>query len=244
MRDFLNHHSRGMLFLEKAVLVFRNETLTQVREDFIKELSQFHAAKHDFSHEFFLRSMLKFGNQPIRIELNRDEEPQSVKVNLYAYNSETVLITLDYPNSWVLSYLRSQLEVYVERGTDTSLVLDVSDYRAKARLEKALNKRHVLHYQISYSFNERFISKLYSDFANFSFGNIYVDEEEVQKNHFYTILQCPIGASQDALRDSYKRLAKAYHPDKILQEAPHMIKHYTQKFQLLQEAYSALRSVS
>ncbi len=244
MRDFLSNHSRGMLFLEKAVLVFRNETLSEAREEFIKELSQFHAAKHDFSHEFFLRSMLKFGNQPIRVELNRDEEPQNVKVNLYAYNSDTVLISLDYPNSWVLSYLRSQLEVYVERGTDTSLVLDVSDYGAKARLEKALNKRHVLHYQISYSYNERFISKLYSDFANFSFGTLCRDEDDVQKNHFYTVLQCPIGASQDALKDSYKRLAKAYHPDKILQEAPHMIKHYTQKFQLLQEAYSALRIVS
>ena len=241
MRGFLNHHSRGMLFLEKAVLVFRNETLTEVREEFIKELSQFHAAKHDFSHEFFLRSMLKFGNQPIRIELNKDEEPQNIKVNLYAYNSDTVLITLDYPNSWVLNYLRSQLEVYVERGTDTSLVLDVSDYKAKARLERALNKRHVLHYQISYGFNERFISKLYSDFAGFSFGTIYDDDEEKQKTHFYSVLQCPIGASQDALKESYKRLAKVYHPDKVNQEAPHMIKHYTQKFQLLQEAYSALR---
>ena len=242
MRNFLNHHSRSMLFLEKAVLVFRNETLTHSRETFIKELSQFHATKHDFSHEFFLRSMLKFGNQPIRVELNRDEEPQNVKVNLYAYNSDTVLISLDYPNAWVMSYLKSQLQVYVERGTETSLVLDVSDYKAKARLEKSLNKRHVLHYQINYSFNDRFISKLYSDFAKFSFGNLCMDEEEIQKNHFYSVLQCPIGASQDALKDSYKKLAKVYHPDKILQEEAYMIKHYTQKFQLLQEAYAALRA--
>lgn len=243
MRDFLHRHSRGMLFLEKAVLVFRNETLREAREEFINELSRFHAAKHDFCHEFFLRSMLKFGNQPIRIELNRDEEPQNVKVNLYAYNSDTVLISLDYPNSWVLNYLRSQLEVYVERGTDTALVLDVSDYRAKARLERALNKRHVLHYQISYSFNDRFLSKLYSNYATFSFKSLCQDEEELQKQHFYSILQCPIGASQDVLKDSYRRLAKAYHPDKVLQEAPHMIAHYTQKFQLLQEAYTALRHV-
>ena len=243
MRSFLNNHSRGMLFLSKAVLVFRNETLKEAREEFIKELSQYHAARHDFSHEFFLRSILKFGNQPIRVELNKSEEPQVVEVNLYAYDSDTVLITLDYPNSWVMSYLRSQLEVYVEKGTDISLVIDVSDYKAKERLEKALNKRHVLHYQINYNYNNRFISKLYSDFANFSFGNLCKDEEDEQKNHFYAILQCPIGASQDVLRNSYKRLAKAYHPDKILKEAPHMIKHYTQKFQLLQEAYSALRVI-
>ncbi|PNV83670.1 MAG: molecular chaperone DnaJ [Sulfurimonas sp.] len=243
MKDFLNHHSRGMLFLPKAVMVFRNEILAQQREVFINQLSQYHATKHDFSHEFFLRSLLKFGAQPIRIELNKQEEPQEIKVNLYAYNSYTVLISLEYPNSWILSYLRSQLEVYVERGTDISLVLDVSDYKAKARLERALYKRHVLHYQIKYSYNNRFMSKLYSDFAKYSFGSLCQEEEDAQKNHFYAVLQCPVGASQNKLRDNYKRLAKAYHPDKILQEAPHMVEHYTQKFQLLQEAYSALKII-
>ncbi len=241
MRDFLHHHTRGMLFLPKSVLVFRNETLAEVREQFLTQLSQYHAAQHDFSHEFFLRSMLKYGNQPIKIELNKLQEPQNIKVNLYAYNKDTVLITLDCPNSWVISYLRSQLEVYVERGTDISLVIDVSDYRAKSRLERALNKRNILHYQITYAYDNRFMSKLYSDFAHYSFGNLCKDEEERERNYFYMVLECPIGASQDVLKQSYKKLAKAYHPDKIANESPYMVKHYTQKFQLLQEAYSALR---
>ncbi|MCW9026926.1 MAG: J domain-containing protein, partial [Thiovulaceae bacterium] len=118
MKNFLNHHSRGMLFLPKAVLVFRNETLKEIREDFIRELSHHHAEVHEYEHEFFLRSMLKYGTQPIKIELDKLEEPEVVKVNLYAYDKHTVLISLDYPNSLVLSYMRSQLEVYVERGTD------------------------------------------------------------------------------------------------------------------------------
>ena len=244
MKEFLNHHSRGMLFLPKAVLVFRNETLREVREEFLNQLSQYHAAKNEFSHQFFLRSMLKYGTQPIKIELEKLEEPEVVKVNLYAYDKDTVLISLEDPNSWILNYMRSQLEVYVERGTDISLVIDVSDYKAKARLERALNKRHILHYQIQYTYDNHFMSKLYSDFANFSFGDLCSDEEEDETTQFYTVLECPIGASQDALKQSYKKLTKVYHPDKIFHENPHMIKHYTQKFQLLQEAYTALRVVS
>ena len=244
MKEFLNHHARGMLFLPKAVLVFRNETLTEVREEFLKQLSQHHAKKYEYSHEFFLRSMLKYGTQPIKIELNKLQDPENVKVNLYAYDRDTVLISLDYPNSWVINYLRSQLEVYVERGTDISLVIDVSDYKAKARLERALNKRHILHYQIQYTYDNHFMSKLYSDFANFSFGDLCKEEEREENQHFYTVLECPIGASQDALKKSYKKLVKVYHPDKIVHETPHMVKHYTQKFQLLQEAYEALRVVS
>ena len=244
MKDFLNHHARGMLFLPKAVLVFRNETLKEVREEFLKQLSQHHAKKNDFSNKFFLRSMLKYGTQPIKIELNKLQSPESVEVNLYAYDKDTVLISLNNPNSWVLNYLRSQLEVYVERGTDISLVVDVSDYRAKSRLERALNKRHILHYQIQYTYDNHFMSKLYSDFANFSFGDLCKVGNDGENTHFYTVLECPIGASQDALKKSYKKLVKVYHPDKIVHETPHMVRHYTQKFQLLQEAYTALRIVS
>jgi len=244
MKEFLHHHSRGMLFLPKAVLVFRNETLREVREEFLCQLSQHHAATHDFNHEFFLRSMLKFGTQPIKIELEKQEEPENVKVNLYAYDRDTVLISLDAPNSWVISYLRSQLEVYIEKGTDISLVVDVSDYKAKARLERALNKRHILHYQIQYTYDNHFMSKLYSDFASFSFGDLAKEDEDEEKKVFYTVLECPVGASQDALKKSYKKLTKVYHPDKVFHEAPHMVEHYTQKFQLLQEAYTALRVVS
>lgn len=244
MKNFLNHHSRGMLFLPKAVLVFRNENLKEVREEFLHELSEHHAKTHDFNHEFFLRSMLKFGTQPIKIELEKLQEPETVQVNLYAYDKNTVLISLDYPNAWVVSYLRSQLEVYVEKGTDVSLVIDVSDYKAKARLERALNKRHILHYQVQYTYDNHFMSKLYSDFASFSFGDLCNDEQEDENLHFYTVLECPIGASQDALKKSYKKLTKVYHPDKIFNDSPDMVKHYTQKFQLLQEAYTALKVVS
>ena len=244
MQEFLNHHARGMLFLPKAVLVFRNESLKELREEFLYQFSEYHAAKHDFSNKFFLRSMLKYGTQPIKIQLNSLQEAEIVKVKLYAYNKGTVLISLDTPNTWVINYLRSQLEVYIERGTDISLVIDVSEYKAKARLERALNKRHILHYQIQYTYDNHFISKLYSDFANFGFGDLCKDTQEDDNVEFYTILECPIGATQDALKKSYKKLTKVYHPDKIFHETPHMVKHYTHKFQLLQEAYTALRVVS
>ena len=243
MKDFLNHHSRGMLFLPKAVLVFRNESLTDVREEFLYQLSEHHAKTHDFNHEFFLRSMLKFGTQPIKIELEKLQAQEAVKVNLYAYDKDTVLISLDEENSWVLNYMRSQLEVYVERGTDLSLVIDVSDFKAKARLERALNKRHILHYEIQYTYDNHFMSKLYADFANFSFGDL-CKAQNGENTLYYTVLECPVGASQDALKKSYKKLTKVYHPDKIIHETPHMVEHYTQKFQLLQEAYTALRVVS
>ncbi len=97
---------------------------------------------------------------------------------------------------------------------------------------------------IHYTYDNHFISKLYSDFSSFSFGNLCKEDDDHVHKHFYTVLECPIGASQDALKKSYRKLAKVYHPDTISHENPNMLKHYTQKFQILQEAYTSLRIVS
>ncbi len=244
MLEFLNHHAKSMLFLRKSVLVFRNDTLKEIRQEFLKTLSRHHAKKHDFDHRFFLKALLKFGNYPIKIELDKMESPQIVDVNLYAYDKNTVLISLKEPNSWVMTYFRSQLNVYMERGTDDSMVLDLSTHKAKARFDRALGKRHILHYDIRYTYSNRFLSTLYADFASYSFGDLAEEERHAQYLKYYTILEVPVGASRDMLRKSYKKLVKIYHPDKVMAQEPYMVDYYTQKFQLLQEAYSTLRIVS
>ena len=198
--------------------MYKNIYKVDERKKYLTELSRHYAKKHDLSYEFFLRSMLKYETQVIKIELDKLQEQEVVKVKLYAYDEDTVLISLNYSNSWVLNYLRSQLKVYVERGTDVSLVVDVSDYKAKTRLERALNKRHILHYQIQYTYDNHFVSKLYSDFANYSFGDLCKAEEVDNNKQFFTVLECPIGADQDTLKKSYKKLVKIYHQLKTSQD--------------------------
>lgn len=244
MKDFLNHHCRGMLFLKNAVLVFKNEALKTIREEFLLHASQDLASQNEFSYKFFQRSLLRCVSRPIRIELDKKQKPESVKVNLFVYDKDTVLISLRSPNAWVMNYFRSQLQVYAEKGTDISLVIDVSDYKTKSRLDKTLNKRHILHYEIEYIYDNHFISKLYSDFASFSFGNLAKNDIIDKRVQFYTVLECPIGASKEILKRNYRKLAKVYHPDMIIHDEPRMLHHYTQKFQSIQEAYSALKEVS
>jgi hypothetical protein len=244
MAEFLNHHSRGMLFLKNAVLVFKNDALKSIRDEFLLNASQDLASKNEYSYKFFQRSLVKCSSRPIRIELDKIQKPEEIKVNLHVYDKNTVLISLRTPNIWVMNYFRSQLQVYVEKGTDISLVLDVSDYKAKERLDKTLNKKHVLHYEIKYIYDNHFISKLYSDFASFSFGNLAKNENLDKNVKFYTILECPVGASKEILKRNYRKLAKLYHPDTVSQQEPDMLDQYTEKFQRLQEAYTALKRVS
>ena len=241
MSDFLALHFDSMLLMPKAVLVFNNSAYTVQKRTFIEALSKTYAKTHEFSYEFYVRSMLRYRAKPIKIELYPQEVIQPVTVELFAHNSQSVEISLYVPNPWIMGYLQSQLGLYIREANAFSLFIDVASMQAKTRLERTLNKRDILHYRIEYRFDEHFVSRLYGEFGGFDFS------EEAQEHfdalmHYYTVLQCPIGAPQDTLKRSYKKLLRLYHPDKVHCESREMIHRYTQKFQMLQEAYTALVS--
>ena len=243
MDEFLNSHSQDMLFLPKSVLVFSNTSLFIEKEEFIHALCEYYTRDQETDNDFYLRSVLRYMKYPIKIELLEQERAEKIEVTLQARSSAEVHIKLDHPNRWVMSYLKSQLDLYVTQEGMMNLFLELPDNKSKSRLERALNKRHILHYEIQYTYDAFFMQNLYAEFGQFEYED-HTDDEIDEMLHYYTVLECPVGSSQDALKRSYKKLVKVYHPDKVHCENPDTVNHYTQKFQLLQEAYQALRIVS
>ena len=243
MDEFLNSHSQDMLFLPKAVLVFSNSSLEEEKESFLHELCTYYTRNQETCNSFYLRSILRYMKHPIKIELQEQESAEVIEVRIQARSSSEVHLKLDHPNRWVISYLKSQLDLYVTQEGLMNLFLNLPDHKAKSRLERALNKRHILHYEIEYSYDAFFMQNLYSEFGQFEYED-HTDTEIDDMLHYYTVLECPVGSSQDTLKRSYKKLVKVYHPDKVHCESTDTVNHYTQKFQLLQEAYQALLIVS
>ena len=242
MDEFLSSHSQDILFLPKAVLVFFNANLVEEKEEFIQSACLEFTKELETDNDFYFRAVMRYMKYPIKIELKEQEEAEVIEVRLQARSSQEVHLKLDRPNRWVMSYLKSQLDLYVTQEGLMNLFLELPDNKAKARLERALNKRHILHHEIRYSYDAFFMQNLYADYGQFEFED-HTDEEIDDMLNYYTVLECPVGSSQDALRRSYKKLVKVYHPDRVHCEGTDTINHYTQKFQLLQEAYQALRIV-
>ncbi len=244
MAEFLTAQAEHMLYLPRAVLILHAEKNIPLKEEFFRTICEHYAKSNGLNEDFFIRSLLRCLKKPIKVELDHLEEAEAVTVELYAHDPHTVTASLYVPNPWVIGYLRSQLSHYVRYADGMSLELEMSEMKAKSRLERALNKRHILHYQIQYRYDALFMQRLYADYADFGFDDDEHHEQIDEMLHYYTVLECPVGASQDALKKSYKKLVKVYHPDRVHCEDDATVNHYTQKFQMLQEAYSALRIVS
>lgn len=239
MSDYLLLHAKDMLFLPKGVLIFNNTQFHEAKHEFFRTLFEEHAKTHEMQSRFFLRSLLRCIDKPIKIELTTELERELVCVTLQAHEDSTVSASLYAPNPWVQSYLKSQLEHYLVRDDAYTLLFDMRTDRAKARLERSLNRRHLLHYSIEYQYDALFMARLYGQYTHFE-----EDEQITELLHYYKVLECPVGSNQDVLKKSYKKLVKIYHPDRVHYDNPDRVNYYTQKFQLLQEAYTALRIVS
>ncbi|MEA2111062.1 MAG: J domain-containing protein [Campylobacterota bacterium] len=240
MQEYINLHVKNSLFLPHGILIFHSQNFKHEKEKFIRQLCSFYATTHDLSESFYIKSMLRCSDKPIKIELTCNSECEYIGIDLCAHDSNTVEASLYMPNRFIISYLCSQLSGYVKAIGENSVIFDVSETRAKTRLERTINKRHVLHYQLQYQYDSYFMPTLYDELFDEEFDDTEIDE----MMHYYTALECQVGATQDALRKSYKKLVKVYHPDRVHCENNEIVNHYTQKFQLLQEAYTALRIVS
>jgi len=239
MEEFFDHHIQNTLFLDNGVLVLNNENSSDQKEDFLENLSERYTKMNELSGTFYSRSLKRCKSAAVRIEVPY-RESENVDVKLYAYGPDRVKLTFLTPNAWVMRYLKQQLSSLLLSSTSTALYIDVTTSQAKARLEKTLNRREVLHFMINYHYDDAFMSKLYGNYRGWGHGNDAIDK----MIRYHAIFEIPMGSSPEDLKKRYRTLAKRYHPDRVQTKNPKIINKYTEKFQLLQEAYGALQAVS
>jgi len=239
MEEFFDHHIQNTLFLDNGVLVLNNEQSSDKKEEFLEGLSERFTKMHELSESFYRRSLKRCRTAAVRIEVPY-RKSESVDVELYAHSSQKVEFIFAVPNRWVMRYLKQQLSNLVLGSTSTTLTVDVGAPSAKTRLEKTLNRREVLHFTINYRYDDAFMSRLYGNYRGWGFGNDAIDK----MIRYHAIFEIPIGAKTEDLKKRYRQLARRYHPDRVQRQSPEIINKYTEKFQLLQEAYGALQAVS
>ncbi len=239
MEEFFDHHIQNTLFLENGVLILNNDASSEQKEDFLDTLTDRYTQANDLASPFYRRSLKKCKSAAVRIEIPY-RKAEEVDVELFAFGPSRVKITFLENNRWIMRYLKQQLSSLVMSSTSNQIYIDVSSMSAKARLEKALNRREVLHYHINYAYDDDFMSKLYGQFSGWSFNSDELDK----MIRYHAIFELPMGSKLEDLKKRYLKLARRYHPDRVSTQSPEIVNKYTEKFKLLQEAYDALKAAS
>lgn len=137
--------------------------------------------------------------------------------------------------------------IYVN-GQKVAIPFDILDEK-----ECTINVTKVLFYWPGYQFSVPFcddldkqagMEKLEEEFELLQITPELIVEGEIilaiETTKTYKILGLPDGASQQAVRSAYKRLARKWHPDKLKKEESDKEKFVTEVFKKIANAYEAL----
>ena len=70
--------------------------------------------------------------------------------------------------------------------------------------------------------------------------SLHVKTDENLKNH-YVLLNSNEKDSVSTIRKRYLKLAKIYHPDRVIHKNKNLVEEYTEKFYKIQQAYEILK---
>ena len=243
MSEFIASYKEELLFLARSVIIYHNEDQKKEKKTFLEKACKLYAQYEELDVRFFLRAIMCCAHYPIKVETKGEEDvSKSIDVTLEALGENRVSMQLAERDAWFLIYMHSKLHPYVVSESSSKLVLNLATLEAKVALEKSLSRHHIFSRKVQYHYDDAFVQTLFADFKQKNYQKSYEREQNHKDHHYYTILGCHPNASEEELKNSYKKMAREHHPDSIMHLNDHTkINEYTQRFQQIQEAYQALK---
>ncbi len=234
MSSFIKNYKEELLFLSHSVIIYHNEAQEEQKREFLTKACELYADTESLDSTFFIKAILCCIHYPVKIEMSDTKlRMKNLDVTLKALEGHRISMTLNRADPWFFVYMQSKLSQHFEAVSEREMVFVLDSLESKGILERSLNRNHIFSRRVKYHYDEDFLRKM------FECGK---SANRKVSHHYYAILGCDANATADELKSSYKKLVKAYHPDRIVHlndEA--QIGAYTRKFQMVQEAYQALK---
>jgi hypothetical protein len=241
IQRFLRQYSEDLLFLPRAIMVFFSEAQIIHRHDFLLQLTKLYAKKEHISIEFIQKSLIWSMQFPIKLELI-DKPREEATIFVYAEQGR-IRFSFERINFFLSLYFQSQFSNDVISFNNMYVHIHNDNRSVQSRINRVLEKRNILHYKVKYEYDEAFVQNMFEAYRSFTFEGFYTQAPQIanpEHKKYYDLLECDVGVSEDEIKESYKRLAKLFHPDTVMGREPEKVEEYTQKFQHIREAYEVL----
>ncbi len=229
---FLDNYKEELLFLSHSVIIYDNEEQEEEKRHFLTKACELFAEKESLDAGFFVRAIMSCLSYPIKIQTTDDVNlSKKIDVEVKALSNNQVSMFLQEPDLWFSIYMQSKLYQAVVKVSSSELVFDLTTQRLRQTFERSLNRNCIFSRKVNYHYAGDFLRTLFCS-----------DVKNAHHDKYYAVLGCQQNASKDELKNSYKQLAKTYHPDQVIHlNDQGKIGHFTRKFQQVQEAYQALK---
>lgn len=242
--QYVEKNFSNTLKFTSTVLIFNNEQEKYKKQFFLQWLYASYKKVNPDLMPSFKTNLLKRIHHPIKIRIvNKKEIQSSFNISIKHLRDEQVACRLDVKNYLMINYLKLTFrkELLKKSKDGMAISLKLSSPAAKEKLANLLKRRKILNYSVSFVYDELWLNDFLHPGASESarYGiQVYRDDFVVSS---YELLKSSPVDTLDVIKKRYIKLVKKFHPDRIYSLDHSKVAEFTEKFQMVQRAYEAVK---
>lgn len=242
--QYVEKNFSNTLKFTSTVLIFNNEQEKYKKQFFLQWLYASYKKVNPDLMPSFKTNLLKRIHHPIKIRIvNKKEIQSSFNISIKHLRDEQVACRLDVKNYLMINYLKLTFrkELLKKSKDGMAISLKLSSPAAKEKLASLLKRRKILNYSVSFVYDELWLNDFLHPGASESarYGiQVYRDDFVVSS---YELLKSSPVDTLDVIKKRYIKLVKKFHPDRIYSLDHSKVAEFTEKFQMVQRAYEAVK---
>ncbi|MCK4875288.1 MAG: J domain-containing protein [Sulfurimonas sp.] len=171
------------------------------------------------------------------IKTNNKSIAKVVTVTIDHITSNALSITCNQHHSQIIPYLKTILKKsIIKTSWGRSLKIRIKTEDDLFRLNNILSHRTISNISVTFVTHNLDFNKLHT---NSTYSQELAYKEKLQKS--YKILSLTDNSTSREIKNSYRKMLRKYHPDRVYNENDDVIKLYTRRFQVVQEAYELIQ---
>ncbi len=242
--QYVEKNFSNTLKFTSTILIFNNDKEKYKKQFFLQWLYASYKKANPDLMPSFKNNLLKRIHHPIKIRVtNKKEMLNSFNITIKHIRERQIALRIDVKNYLMINYLKLTFrkELLKKSKDGMAISIDIGSDTTKAKLKKLLGRKKILSYPTHFIYDEIWLNELLHPKASESARyqvDVYRDDFVASS---YELLKSSPKDTLDVIKKRYIKLVKKFHPDRIYSLDHSKVAEFTEKFQMVQRAYEAVK---
>jgi DnaJ-domain-containing protein 1 len=242
--DFVNQHFKYKIQSTSGIFIHHCNEELMSKKRFFHWLYWSYQQMHGKDPRDLREEIESKPNRPIKIDwIEKANIITNIPISLEVINK--IYVRFIFKQESATAYLHNFLRSYFKTHT-VSLAGDRDHYLVKVdnevvkeKLLTLLQRKRIMQYYVSFTYNQQQISQLLAS------NNYFVPEKENEQakiDKAYKLLKVSPEEDLSEIKKRFKKLLYKYHPDRVYNQGQELIDKYTLTFQSIQSAFETIQA--
>lgn len=236
---FVNHSFKRVKHFSNLSVVL-SENSEEIKKKYLLNWAfKIHKKAMPLTSNSFLTNLISSYDMPIHITTTSANKfiAQSAVITIEQTDTFEIFVSCSQYHDRIAQYFKLIFKDTMTEGSQrTNFKINILTKSNLLTLKELLSKKEILNIPITFITHGLNFKRLHQDDTN---SAQFIYKEKLQKS--YKILSISNESTPSEMKRNYRNMLKKYHPDIVYNQNEDLVKLYTRRFQVIQNAYDFVK---